>query len=216
MVKIAPSILASDFSRLGEEIRDIVSCGADYIHVDVMDGNFVPNITIGPAVVKAVRNVTSLTFDVHLMIEKPDLFIDMFAEAGADIINVHYETCRHLNRTLQKIRETGKKAGVTINPATPVCVIEPVLGDVDLVLVMSVNPGFGGQDFIPGALDKVRTLAEIREEKGYRYEIEIDGGIDENNAGAVAEAGVDVIVAGTAIFLSKDRKMTIRRMKGNV
>ncbi len=213
MVKIAPSILASDFSRLGDEIRDIEACGADYIHVDVMDGAFVPNITIGPVVVRSLRKVTSLVFDVHLMIEAPDKYIEDFSDAGADIINVHYEACIHLDRTIQKIRECGKKAGVTINPATPVCVIEPVLGYVDLILVMSVNPGFGGQQFIPGTLKKVRELAKMRKENGYSYEIEIDGGIDENNAAMVVEAGVDVIVSGTTIFSAKDRKQTIERLR---
>lgn len=214
MIKIAPSILASDFSRLGEEIADIVNCGADYIHVDVMDGCFVPNITIGPPVIRAIRGCCDKIFDVHLMIEAPDKYLEDFANAGADIINVHYETCRHLNRTIVRIKELGKKAGVTINPATPVCVIEPILEYVDLVLVMSVNPGFGGQEFIPGSIEKIKRLVTIRKEKGYDFEIEIDGGVDESNAHIVIEAGVDVIVAGTAIFRSNDRKKTIDRLKG--
>jgi ribulose-phosphate 3-epimerase len=216
VIKVAPSILASDFSKLGEEIRDVVCCGADYIHIDVMDGNFVPNITIGPVVVRAVRKMTDLVFDVHLMISDPDQYIADFADAGADIINVHYETCRHLNRTIQKIRECGKKAGVTINPATPVSVIGPILEFVDLVLVMSVNPGFGGQEFQPSTLKKVRDLVKIRNDNGYRYEIEIDGGVDEKNIEEVIMAGVDVVVAGTSVFSSKDRKKTIDRLKGNV
>lgn len=215
MIKIAPSILASDFSKLGEEIKNIVSCGADYIHVDVMDGCFVPNITIGPPVIKAIRSCTDKPFDVHLMIKEPDRYLEDFANAGADIITVHYETCPHLNRTLARIKELGKKAGVTLNPATPVCLLEPVLEYVDLVLVMSVNPGFGGQGFIPGSIEKVKRLAEQRNKNGYFYEIEIDGGIDEYNASIVIEAGVDVIVAGTAIFKSSDRKWTIKRLKGS-
>lgn len=215
MIKIAPSILASDFSKLGEEIKNIVSCGADYIHVDVMDGCFVPNITIGPPVIKAIRSCTDKPFDVHLMIKEPDRYLEDFANAGADIITVHYETCPHLNRTLARIKELGKKAGVTLNPATPVCLLEPVLEYVDLVLVMSVNPGFGGQGFIPGSIEKVKRLAEQRNKNGYFYEIEIDGGIDEYNASIVIEAGVDVIVAGTAIFKSSDRKWTINRLKGS-
>ena len=203
-IRIAPSILSSDFSRLGEEIRAIDAAGADYIHVDVMDGHFVPNITIGPLIVKAIRPLTRKPIDVHLMISPADPYIEAFAEAGADSITVHAEAGPHLHRSLQSIRATGKRAGVAINPATPVAAIQHVIGMVDLVLVMSVNPGFGGQAFIPESLKK---LAEVRAlAAGRDIDIEVDGGVTADNARALAEAGGNLFVAGTSVFAGNDPK----------
>ncbi|MGP4059768.1 ribulose-phosphate 3-epimerase [Halobacillus sp. H74] len=209
MTKIAPSILASNFSNLGEEIKDVERGGADYIHVDVMDGHFVPNITIGPLIVDAIRPVTDLPLDVHLMIENPDQFIESFAKAGADIITVHQEACPHLHRTLQLIKSYGIKAGVVINPATPAEMIRPVLDEVDLVLLMTVNPGFGGQSFISSVVPKINQIAEWRKEEGLSFEIEIDGGVKADTARQCTEAGADVLVAGSAIFNQTDRKKAI-------
>jgi ribulose-phosphate 3-epimerase len=199
-IRIAPSILAADFARLGEEVRAAADAGADYIHVDVMDGHFVPNLTIGPGVVKALRGHTKLPFDVHLMIAPVDPFIPAFAEAGADIITVHPEAGPHLHRTVQLIRSLGKKAGVSLNPATPVEAVQHLLGEIDLVLAMTVNPGFGGQEFIRGQLDKIAALRAMIDETGHDIDLEVDGGVNEKTARLAIAAGADVLVAGTAVF----------------
>ncbi|MBM7571778.1 ribulose-phosphate 3-epimerase [Aquibacillus albus] len=210
MTKIAPSILSADFANLKSEIEDVEKSGADYIHVDIMDGHFVPNITIGPLVVDAIRPVTSLPLDVHLMIENPDIFIPEFIRAGANIISVHVETCRHLHRTIHAIKEAGVKAGVVINPATSADMIKPILPDVDLVLFMTVNPGFGGQSFIPSVLNKVKQIVQWRKEMNLHFEIEVDGGVNQDTSKLCKEAGVDVLVAGSAIFNNKDREKAIK------
>ena len=199
-IRIAPSILAADFARLGEEVRAMESAGADYIHIDVMDGHFVPNLTMGPAIVKALRGHTALPFDVHLMISPIDPFVAAFAEAGADIITVHPEAGPHLHRTIQLIKSCGKKAGVSLNPATPAGAVDHVIGDIDLILVMSVNPGFGGQSFIASQLDKLRSLRGRIEASGRPIELEVDGGINAETARLAVDAGAEVLVAGTAAF----------------
>lgn len=213
MVKIAPSILSADFSKLGEEIKDVEKGGADYIHVDVMDGHFVPNITIGPLIVEAIRPVTKLPLDVHLMIDNPDQYIEAFAKAGADYLTVHVEACRHLHRTIHFIKSFGVKAGVVLNPATPVESIQHVIKDVDMVLLMSVNPGFGGQSFIPEVLTKIKAIKKIIDENGLNVEIEIDGGVNEETARQCIEAGATVLVAGSAIYNQKDREKAIAALK---
>lgn len=198
--RIAPSILSADFARLGEELRAVTAAGADFIHVDVMDGHFVPNITIGPAVVKALRPHSSLPFDVHLMIAPVDPYIEAFAAAGSDIITIHAEAGPHLHRSLQLIRAAGRKAGVSLNPSTPVDVVDYIIDDIDLILVMTVNPGFGGQSFIPSQLDKIRRLRERIALSGRDIMLEVDGGITPDTARQVVAAGADVLVAGTATF----------------
>lgn len=214
-IKVAPSILSADFSRLGEEIKAVEASGADMIHVDVMDGHFVPNITIGPPVVSAIRRVTKLPLDVHLMITNPEQYISAFAGSGADIITVHVETPYHLNRLIQSIREhSGVRASVSLNPATPLTSLDYILDDIDMVLIMSVNPGFGGQAFIPSALEKIVRLRKRIDERGLKTQIEVDGGIKPENAAEIAGAGADILVAGSAIFGQKDYAMAIRGIKG--
>jgi ribulose-phosphate 3-epimerase len=214
--RIAPSILSADFARLGDEVRAISAAGADYIHIDVMDGHFVPNLTIGPAVVKALRPHTALPFDVHLMIAPADPYVADFAAAGADIITVHPEAGPHLHRTVELIKSLGKKAGVALNPASPLDAVEYVLGEVDLVLVMTVDPGFGGQSFITAALDKIRTLRRRIDLTGRAIDLEVDGGINDDTARAAVAAGADVLVAGTASFRggASSYADNIRRLRG--
>ncbi len=213
MKKIAPSILSADFSRLGDEVRAVAAAGADYIHVDVMDGRFVPNITIGPLVVEAVRRVTDLPLDVHLMIAEPDRYIADFAAAGSDIIVVHAEATDHLHRTVQLIKSLGKKAGVSLNPATPLNCLEYILDDLDLVLLMTVNPGFGGQSFIDACLPKIHALRAMLDKRGLETELEVDGGVKPANIAAISHAGADVFVAGSAVFGSADYAATIGELK---
>ncbi|KKB75646.1 MULTISPECIES: ribulose-phosphate 3-epimerase [Bacillus] len=215
MVYVAPSILSADFARLGEEIKDVEQGGADYIHIDVMDGHFVPNLTIGPLVVEAVRPITKLPLDVHLMIEEPDRYIPAFAKAGADIISVHAEACPHLHRTIQLIKEQGVKAGVVLNPHTPVQQIEHVIKDLDLVLLMTVNPGFGGQSFISSVVPKIRQVKELADQNGLSdLLIEVDGGVNKETAAQCTEAGANLLVAGSAIYNEKDRKKAIADIRG--
>ena len=213
MKKIAPSILSADFARLGDEVRAVAAAGADYIHVDVMDGHFVPNITIGPLVVDAVRKVTDLPLDVHLMIENPDLYIPDFAKAGADIIVVHAEATHHLHRTVQLIKSFGKKAGVSLNPATTLHQLDFILDDLDLVLLMTVNPGFGGQSFIEACLPKIHALRAMLDKRGLETELEVDGGVKIDNIDRISHAGADVFVAGSAVFGSADYAATIADLK---
>jgi ribulose-phosphate 3-epimerase len=204
MIKLAPSILSADFARLGEQIGEVVKAGADYIHVDVMDGHFVPNITIGAPVVASIRPVTSLPLDVHLMIEHPERYISDFVKAGADIITVHVEASAHLHGTIQAIKKLGVKAGVSLNPATPIGAVEEFLRHVDLVLVMSVNPGFGGQSFIPETLPRLANMRKILDDRGLRAELEVDGGINADNAPDIVKAGANVLVAGNSIFRAEE------------
>lgn len=213
MIRIAPSILSADFAKLGEEIQEVEKAGADFIHIDVMDGHFVPNITIGPPVVKALRKVSGLIFDVHLMIENADAYIDNFIDAGADIISVHVESCTHLHRTIQRIKQRGKKACVALNPATPIETLKWILPDVGMVLLMTVNPGFGGQSYIDAMTEKIAALNHMITAGKYNIDIEIDGGIDTSNIYMVTKAGADVIVAGSAIFNSVSRRTVINEMR---
>jgi ribulose-phosphate 3-epimerase len=213
MVEILPSILSADFARLGDEIAKVERAGISMLHVDIMDGHFVPNLTIGPPVIKSIRKITRVTLDVHLMIADPDKYAPVFIEAGADQVLVHQEVCPHLDRTLRMIQSEGAKAGVVLNPATPVAMLADVLEIADYVLIMSVNPGFGGQRFIPNALRKVRTLDAWRKEMGLLLPIEIDGGVTLENLGDVVRAGVDWVVAGSLVFHSEDPEATVRRMQ---
>lgn len=214
-VRIAPSILSADFGRLADEVRAAEAAGADWIHVDVMDGRFVPNITIGPLVVQAVRKVTKLPIDAHLMIVEPERYVDAFAKAGADWISVHAEVSPHLHRTLQAIRAAGARPAVALNPSTPLSAVEYVLGDCDMVLVMTVNPGFGGQKYIEACTDKVRKLREMADARGQALEIEVDGGVNADTVARVATAGANVFVAGTAVFGAKDYAAAIAGIREN-
>jgi ribulose-phosphate 3-epimerase len=216
MTKIAPSILSADFMRLGEEINAAGAAGANMLHLDIMDGHFVPNMTIGPAIVESIRKITSLPLDVHLMIEEPDKYLEDFAKAGADYLTVHYEASVHLHRTIQYIKELGAKAGVSLNPATPVWSLEHILPDIDFALLMSVNPGFGGQEFIPETINKVKTLKRILGEKGFPVLIEVDGGINLRNAASVASAGADILVMGSAFFHSGDYGTLVKQFRETV
>jgi len=212
LIELAPSILSADFARLAEQVESAAAGGAAVIHCDVMDGHFVPNLTIGPPVVKALRKVTGLPLDCHLMIENPDEFIPAFAEAGADWVSVHQEACVHLNRTLQLVRDHQMQAGVVINPATPVETLTEVLAMVDYVLVMSVNPGFGAQKFLPGSVHKIRRLAELRRQRGLNYRVEVDGGIALNTVAEVVRAGAEILVAGNAVFGKGDPKQNAEKL----
>lgn len=209
MAKVAPSILSADFSKLGADVQEICEFGADYIHVDVMDGAFVPNISFGAGVMKSLNNVATIPYDVHLMIEDPDRYIEDFVTPNTEFITVHQEACRHLDRTIQHIHSTGVKAGVALNPATPIVMVEDVLDKVDMILIMSVNPGLGGQKFIPRALDKIRRLDEIRKTNGYDFVIEVDGGVNLQNCEELKSVGTDILVAGSAVFKAESRKEAI-------
>ncbi|AKP43535.1 TPA: ribulose-phosphate 3-epimerase [Clostridioides difficile] len=216
MIKLAPSILSADFAKLLEDVRKVESAGCEYLHIDVMDGHFVPNITLGPLVVKSLKKENiNMVFDAHLMIENPDQYIEEFVKAGCDIITVHQEACVHLHRTIQNIKSHGIKAGVVLNPATPVDTIKHVLPDLDMVLLMSVNPGFGGQSFIPCVLDKIKELKAIIDSQGLNIDIEVDGGISPKNVAEVVQAGANIIVAGSAIFGSDDIQETVNLFRKN-
>lgn len=215
MIKMAPSILSADFARLLEDVKKVENAGCEYLHIDVMDGHFVPNITLGPAIVKSLRNDVNMVFDAHLMIENPDNYIKDFADAGCDIIVVHEEACTHLHRTIQNIKSHNLKAGVALNPATPIENIKYVLKDVDMVLIMTVNPGFGGQSFIDGMIDKIKELKLLIDEQGLEVDIQVDGGIKPSNVDKVVKAGANVIVAGSAIFNSDDIDATVKEFRLN-
>lgn len=213
-VRIAPSILSADFSKLGEEVAAIEAAGADWVHIDVMDGHFVPNLTFGAPVVSCLRKVTKMPFDVHLMVEAPQNYIADFAKAGADILTVHLETAPHLHRVIQAIKEAGLKAAVSLNPSTPLCLLEEILPELDMVLLMSVNPGFGGQAFIPSSLEKVRKLRQMLDEKGLTTDIQVDGGVTPDNAAQLIAAGATILVAGSAVYKAPDMANAIHSLRG--
>lgn len=213
-VRIAPSILSADFSKLGEEVAAIEAAGADWVHIDVMDGHFVPNLTFGAPVVSCLRKVTKMPFDVHLMVEAPQNYIADFAKAGADILTVHLETAPHLHRVIQAIKEAGLKAAVSLNPSTPLCLLEEFLPELDMVLLMSVNPGFGGQAFIPSSLEKVRKLRQMLNEKGLTTDIQVDGGVTPDNAAQLIAAGATILVAGSAVYKAPDMANAIHSLRG--
>ncbi len=213
MVKIAPSILSADFMRLGEEIKAAEAAGIDLFHIDIMDGHFVPNMTIGPSIVEAINKITDVPLDVHLMIEEPDKYVKDFINAGADYLAVHIEASVHAHRTVQVIKESGVKAGIALNPATPVCSLEHILQDLDFVVLMSVNPGFGGQSFIPQSMDKIKALKKLIRERNLSTLIEVDGGVKPENAGQVADAGADMLVMGSAFFSSKDYVALTKKLR---
>lgn len=215
MIKIAPSMLSADFSKLEEEIKKVEDAGCEYLHIDVMDGSFVPNISFGSVVMKSIRNKTNMIFDVHLMIDEPIRYIKDFVDAGADIIVVHQEATKHLHRTIMAIKEFGIKVGVSLNPATPISTLENILEDLDMVLIMSVNPGFGGQKFIESSVEKIKKLKEIITEKGLNIDIEVDGGITKDNVKKVVDAGANIIVAGSAIFGKEDIKKAVFEIREN-
>ena len=215
MIKLAPSILSADFARLLEDVKKVEEAGCEYLHIDVMDGHFVPNITLGPGIVKSLRKDVNMVFDTHLMIENPDNYIKDFVDAGSDLIVVHQEACRHLHRTIQNIKSYNVKAGVALNPATPIETIKHVLEDVDMVLIMTVNPGFGGQSFIESTIEKIQEIKKLIDEKNLNVDIQVDGGIKPNNIDKVVKAGANIIVAGSAIFNSDDIAQTVKLMREN-
>lgn len=215
MIKLAPSILSADFAKLLEDVKKVEKAGCEYLHIDVMDGHFVPNITLGPGIIKSLRKDVNMVFDTHLMIENPDNYIKDFVDAGSDLIVVHVEACRHLHRTIQNIKSHNVKVGVALNPATPIETIKHVLEEVDMVLVMTVNPGFGGQSFIEGMIDKIKELKQLIDEKNLKIDIQVDGGIKPSNIHQVVEAGANIIVAGSAIFNSENIEDTVKLMRKN-
>lgn len=214
MIKIAPSILSADFAHLADEMKKVTDAGAEYIHIDVMDGTFVPNITLGSPVVKSLRKASNAVFDVHLMTEHPETQIEAFAEAGADIITFHIEAARHAHRIVQQIKAAGCKAGIALNPATPLVMLEELLGDIDMALLMTVNPGYGGQRFIQSMLEKIEILRHMVEDNGFQVDIEVDGGINAETARLVVEAGANVLVAGSAVYGAEDAAAAIRAIRG--